>query len=126
MGKGSGVFLDVGNSKIFPEHQDAMNFFEATGNEDMCQKAAAKGYDSIQFTKHVDGVNYPCAAQIGVTWMNVEIVATKLIGTYSCGQAQGTASALRAGWNGDKACSCDPSNPNTNCVFSLGSADAVV
>ena len=116
--KGSGVFLDLGNTKIFDDHGDAMKYFGAQGNEDMCQKAAAKGYDSIQFIKHPDGTNYPCAAGIGASWMNVEIVAVKLVGTYPCGQAQGTAAALRAGWNGDKACKCDPNNPNTNCVFS--------
>ena len=112
--KGSGVFLQIGNTKIFNEHGDAYKYFGAKGNEDMCQKAAAAGYDTVQFIKHVDAVNYPCAAGIGASWMNMEIVAVKLVGTYSCGQAQGTAAALRAGWNGDKACKCDPNNPNTN------------
>ena len=117
-GKGTGVFLQIGNTKIFNEHADAESYFGAHGNEDMCQKAAAGGYDSIQFIRHVDGVNYPCAKGIGASWMNMEIVATRLVGTYPCGQAQGTAAALRAGWNGDKPCKCDPSNPNTNCVWS--------
>ena len=115
--KGSGVFLQIGNTKIFNEHGDAYKYFGAKGNEDMCQKAAAAGYDTVQFIKHVDAVNYPCAAGIGASWMNMEIVAVKLVGTYSCGQAQGTAAALRAGWNGDKACKCDPNNPNTNCAL---------
>jgi hypothetical protein len=117
--KGSGVFFDVGNTKIFNEHVDAFKYFGATGNEDMSQKAAARGYDSIQFIRHVDGTNYPCAAGIGASWMNMEIVAVKLVGTYACGQAQGTPASLRAGWNGDKPCNCDPSNPNTNCAARL-------
>mgnify|MGYP006145097855 FL=1 len=117
-GKGSGVFLQLGMTKIFNEHDDAEKFFGAQGNEDMCQKAAAKGYDSIQFLRHVDHVNYPCAKGIGAAWMNMEIVATKLVGSYPCGQAQGTATELRAGWNGNKPCKCDPNNPNTNCVYS--------
>ena len=118
--KGSGVFLDLGNTKIFNEHQDAFDFFHVSGsdNEKLSQAAASQGYDTIQFIKHVDGIDYPCASKIGAQWMNMEIVAVKLIGTYPCGQAQGTAGALRAGWNGDKPCKCDPSNPNTNCVFS--------
>jgi len=117
--KGSGVFLDLGVTKVFDEHADAFAFFNSgNDNEKMCQAAAAAGYDSVQFIRHVDGVNYPCAAGIGANWMNMEIVAVKLIGTYSCGQAQGTASALRAGWNGEKPCRCDATNPNTNCVFS--------
>ena len=147
--KGSGVFLDLGNTKVvavqqpnrpcsslsgyahmhaladapaqvFNEHSDAYAFFKTPAdNQKMCQAAAAAGYDSVQFIKHKDGVNYPCAAGIGVDFMNVEIVAVKLVGTYPCGQAQGTAAALRAGWNGDKPCKCDPNNPNTNCVFTI-------
>lgn len=105
-------------NQVFNEHQDAFDFFKTTGNQKMCQAAAAAGYDSVQFIKHVDAVNYPCAAGIGLPFLNIEIVAVKLVGTYSCGQAQGTAPALRAGWNGDKPCKCDPNNPNTNCVFS--------
>ena len=117
--KGSGVFLDLGKTKVFKEHQDAYAFFKTGGsNEQMCQAAAAQGYDSVQFIRHKDGTNYPCAAKIGADWMNMEIVAVRLAGTYPCGQKSGTASALRAGWRGDKACKCDPNNPNTNCVFS--------
>ena len=117
--KGSGVFLDLGKTKVFNDHSDAYDFFQSgNDNQKMCQAAAAQGYDSVQFVKHRDSTNYPCAKQIDVDWMNVEIVAVRLVGTYSCGQAQGTASALRAGWGGDKPCKCDPNNPNTNCVFS--------
>ena len=118
-GKGTGVFLDIGNTKIFDDHSDAEKYFGAHGNEDMCQKAAAKGYDSIQFIRHPDATNYPCAQGIGASWMNMEIVATRLVGTYPCGQAHGTAAALRAGWNGEKPCKCDPNNPNCNCVYSF-------
>jgi len=118
--KGSGVFLDLGQTKIFQDHDDANAYFNCgkCGNEAMCQAAAAHGYDTVQFIAHSDSTNYPCAKSIGAQWMNVEIVAVKLVGTYPCGQAQGTAAALRAGWDGDKPCKCDPNNPNTNCVFS--------
>jgi hypothetical protein len=117
--RGSGVFVQIGRTKVFDEHQDAFDFFQSgQDNEKMCRTAAAQGYDSIQFIKHTDGLNYPCAAKIGASWMNMEVVMVKLKGIYSCGQAQGTASALRAGWNGDKPCHCDPTNPNTNCAYS--------
>ena len=117
--KGSGVFLDLGKTRVFNDHQDAYDFFKTgASNEQMCQAAAAQGYDSVQFIRHKDGTNYPCAAKIGADWMNMEIVAVRLVGTYPCGQKDGTSSALRAGWGGDKACKCDPNNPNTNCVFS--------
>jgi len=117
--KGSGVFFDLGKTKVFDDHSDAYAHFQSgENNEQMCLNAASQGYDSVQFIKHHDSTNYPCAKNIGADYMNVEIVAVKLVGTYPCGQSQGTAAALRAGWRGDKACKCDPNNPNTNCVFS--------
>ena len=116
--KGSGVYADIGKTKIFNDHGDAYDFFNAQGNEAMCQAAASQGFDSVQFNRHHDKYNYPCAAKIGVPWMNIEIVMTRLVGSYPCGQLVGTAKALRAGWHGTKPCKCDPNNPNTNCVFS--------
>ena len=120
-GRGSGVFFDVGKTKVFNDHPDAYAFFKvpATGdrNQQMCVNAVAAGYDSVQFVKHKDAVNYPCAKSIGASWMNIEIVAVKLVGTYACGQSAGTPASLRSGWRGTRPCKCDPSNPNTNCVF---------
>jgi hypothetical protein len=120
---GSGVYFDIGKTKIFNDHDDAFKFFKTHGNEDMCKAAAAKGYDSVQFIAHHDSTNYPCASSCGVPYMNIEIVAVKLTGTYSCGQPAGTPSSLRAGWGGHTPCKCDPSNPNTNCVFSMESKE---
>ena len=67
---------------MFDEHSDAFAFFKTQGNEAMCQAAAAQGFDSIQFIRHHDGTNYPCAAKIGVPWMNIEVVMVGLIGTF--------------------------------------------
>ena len=116
--KGSGVYADIGRTKIFNDHGDAYDFFNAQGNENMCKAAASQGFDSVQFIQHHDQYNYPCAAKIGVPYMNMEIVMVTMVGSYPCGQAAGTAPGLRAGWQGTKPCKCDPSNPNTNCVFS--------
>ena len=116
--KGSGVYVQLGKTKVFNDHGDAYAFFKAQGNEAMCQAAASQGFDSVQFVQHHDGANYPCAAQIGVPYMNMEIVMVTMVGSYPCGQAAGTAPGLRAGWQGTKPCKCDPNNPNTNCVFS--------
>lgn len=116
--KGSGVYLHLGATRIFNEHVDANKYFGATGNEDMCKKAAAKNFDTVQFIKHQDAVNYPCAKGIGAPWMNMEIVAVKLVGTFSCGSAEGAPPTLRAGWKGTKPCKCDPKKPQTNCGFS--------
>jgi len=115
---GSGVFLDLGVTKIFERHRDGYEFFEATGNEDMCRKAAAAQYDTIQFIGHTDDVNYPCAHQIGAPWLNMEIVAVKLVGKYTCGIERDTPPSLRAGWKGAKECVCDPALPTTNCKVS--------
>ena len=85
--KGSGVYADIGRTKIFNDHGDAYDFFNAQGNENMCKAAASQGFDSVQFIQHHDQYNYPCAAKIGVPYMNIEIVMTRLTGTYPCGQA---------------------------------------
>ena len=100
----------------FNNHRDSYTYFGAKGNEDMCRKAAAKGFDSVQFTQHPDAVNYPCAAGIGASWMNMEIVAVKLVGTFACGVFIGNAPSLRAGWGGTKPCKCNHLELNTNCA----------
>lgn len=121
--KGSGVYLNLGKTKVFDDHEDAFQFFCGKqwcddDNEELCRVAASQGYDTIQFIMHGDSVNYPCADETGLKWLNMEIVAVGMVGTYACGQKTGTSPLLRAGWNGDKVCKCDQTNPNTNCVFS--------
>jgi len=128
--RGSGIFFDIGNTIAFPEHGDAMAHFGASGNEDMSRKAAAAGYDSIQFLAHVDHTSYQCdthnTGKPGFDYMGFEIVAVKLTGTYACGAA-GTATpdVLRRGW-ADTACDCDNSMQFLNCkgvpVLSRGAA----
>ena len=117
--KGTGIYFDLGNTIIFKEHEDAFKYFDATTNEAMSQKATAQGFDSIQFTAHVDHPNYPCDSAVGAPFMNIEIVAVTLTGTYSCGQKTGTPTSLRQGWGGTLPCNCDNSLPNTNCVLPI-------
>ena len=113
--RGSGVWYQTGKYIEFPEHSDAYKHFNAHDNEGMCQAAAAAGYDTIIFLAHHDSTNYPCAKQGGYPYMNVEIVATKLQGTYSCGATLPPSSAvLRSGWATDE-CKCNNGLTRTNC-----------
>ena len=51
---------------------------------------------AVIFLAHRDHVNYPCDTAGKYPYMNVEIVAVKLQGTYSCG-VQGKDPGARAG-----------------------------
>lgn len=113
---GAGIWFDIGVTISFKEHQDGYDHFSITTgdeNEGMSQAAAAAGYDSIQFTAHVDPVNYPCdtghTRNDGLKYMGLEIVGTKLVGTYPCGSPTGNIDTIKAGWQGSKPCSCDNS-----------------
>ena len=118
---GSGVYLHVGRTISFDEHADAYSHFGvASGeNEKMCEAAAASGYDTIQFVAHIDHFNYPCDSHntgvAGMGYMNVEVVATRLVGTYACGDKAGRSDQLRAGWGASRPCECDNSRQNVNC-----------
>ena len=111
-----------------PEHADAYAHFNAFGNEAMSRAAVAARYDTVQFTAHRDQVNYPCTSTVGYKYpyMNIEIVAVKLKGTYSCGGCAGKPgcagfpddSVLRGGWH-DVPCKCDNSFEFSNCGRSL-------
>merc|ERR1711881_752587 len=107
-----------GRTGVFGEHGEAYKHFGASGNEDMCRKAAAQNVDSIQFTKHVDHTNYPCDSNAGAAYMNLEIVAVKLIGTYPCGTAAGAPPSIRAGWEASRACKCSNHQQYSNCALS--------
>mmetsp|Transcript_46707 Transcript_46707/g.105326 ORF Transcript_46707/g.105326 Transcript_46707/m.105326 type:complete len:309 (+) Transcript_46707:1028-1954(+) len=112
--KGSGVWYHLGKYITFKEHADAWGHF-AQGNEKMCQAAASAGYDSVIFLAHHDHVNYPCDQACGAPYMNIEIVAVKLQGTYTCGvNGKPDKSILRSGW-ATEACDCDNSLETTNC-----------
>jgi hypothetical protein len=69
-------------------------------NEAMSRAAAAQGFDTVVFLKHKDNTNYPCGKekQVDAKYMNVEVVAVKLKGTYACGTEHGSPSkdVLRA------------------------------
>mmetsp|Transcript_120542 Transcript_120542/g.218963 ORF Transcript_120542/g.218963 Transcript_120542/m.218963 type:complete len:344 (-) Transcript_120542:43-1074(-) len=119
---GSGIYFNLGKTISFAEHNDAYEHFHVKGphyNQEMSQAAAAAGYDSIQFTAHVDHVNYPCdthnTGRPGFEYMGVEIVGTKLVGTYACTASGGAPPTIKAGWHASRECICDNKNKFLNC-----------
>jgi len=115
---GSGVHFQLGQTIDFQEHNDAFSHFGAWGNEVLSKEAAAQNYDSIQFLAHIDHVNYQCDnynTNSGLRYMGLEIVATRLVGTYSCGTKDGAPSEIRAGWHASRPCSCSNKLQYLNC-----------
>lgn len=119
---GIGIWFNTGTSIAFQEHDDAYTYFKVTDkdkNEGLAKAAAAKGYDSLQFLAHVDHVNYPCdssnTGDAGVKFMGMELLATKLTGTFACGAEAGAPPSIRSGWQASRACVCDNSVNFLNC-----------
>lgn len=62
--KGSGIWLQLGSSIAFDDHQDGWSHFGVSHlekdrrNEAMCANASAAGYDSIQFVRHTCKMMY--------------------------------------------------------------------
>ena len=104
---GSGIFLYTGRTIVFSEHIEAYTYFNNPGdynNEHLSANAAAAGYDTIQFMSHIDHTNYPCdtynTGRPGLNYMGVEIVATRMVGTYACGGQTGAPDTIKSGWAG--------------------------
>jgi len=122
---GSGIYFDVGVTTSFQRHNDAYSQFGINcwngcdWNEELSKSAASQGYDSIQFLAHVDHTNYQCdtynTANHGLDYMGMEIVAVKLVGTYSCGTARGAPSSIRTGWQASRPCRCSNRHEFLNC-----------
>ena len=138
--KGSGIWFNTGKTIAFAEHADAYKHFGVSQGGDMNVKlskaAAAKGYDSIQFTAHKDHVNYPCDTAAGVPYMNIEIVGVKLSGASACctptKPSPFSVPAFRRGLKAEGECTCDTSQGYLNCAhvpnagsdeFRVGDAD---
>lgn len=128
---GSGIYFNLGKTISFAEHQDAYTHFGVkTGdfNEELSKAAAAQGFDSIQFLAHVDHVNYQCDTKntknAGLNYMGVEVLACKLVGTYSCGASSGAPSSIKAGWQASRACTCDNKHDFINCQGVPGLTEA--
>ena len=125
--RGSGIWFNMGKTIAFAEHGDAYSHFGVSAGGDMNVKlakaAAAKGFDSIQFTAHHDHTNYPCDTDAGVPYMNIEIVGVQLSGASAC-CAPGLPSPFQThsfmSGHPPKAarpCVCDTSQEHLNCKY---------
>lgn len=134
---GSGIYVFLGQTIAFAEHQDAYTHFAVTTgdkNEELSKAAAAQGYDTVQFLSHLDHVSYQCDTQNtgnpGLNYMGMEILGCKLVGTFACGTAAGAPSSIKTGWMASRACTCDNKNNFLNCKggpeSSLQSNDLIV
>jgi len=119
---GSGIYFDIGVTRGFNTHTGAYDHFGVSGsnwNEDLSKKAAAAGYDSVQFIAHEDHVNYPCdthnTGTPNLRYMGLEIVGVKLVGSHTCTDAQGAPSSIRSGWHAANTCTCDNGKKFLNC-----------
>ena len=117
--KGSGVWFNMGKTWSGPDHADGYKFFHVSDranpnlNEHMCEAAAKKGYDSIQFLRH--NWHTPFCKGLGHT-LNYELVSTKLVGEYACTSSDGKSALIRKGWHGGEACVCDERKGYINCA----------
>ena len=92
MTRGSAVFVNVGRTIVFREHQDAALFFGVYGDAtNVPVAAAAAGFDSVQYTEHCEGC-----------WCNHELLFTRARGTGACPQGL----TFRTGANASRACIC--------------------
>merc|ERR1712060_215794 len=109
--------FNTGKTISFTDHGDAFSYFQTpANNEKMAQVAQAAGFDSVQFLAHTDCEFKACNKQGGkLTYPNMEIVSTKLVGLHACASKDGQSDLLRTGWGADNSCVCDNSQNELNC-----------
>lgn len=112
--KGSGVWFDLGRTKAFNDHPEAVSFFLKwnCGNKEcvdffpaIVSAALSQGFDSIQFTNHGD---MRCSTKS----MAMEVLDLHGVGQLACGSAGEEGMSLprqryRVGYKGKGAvCNC--------------------
>ena len=106
--RGSGIWLRLGTTIAFDDHEEGWRFFgvanltdRSARNEAMSANASAAGYDSIQFVRHTCPMMYPACLNTSLpdlTYFNLEVVITSLEGIHPCASASGSSPRLRTGW----------------------------
>jgi len=131
---GSGIYMWLGNTKVYDDHPDAvadllsqqcMDPPKSLGPnecgqqfEQLYKAAKLRKYDTLQFTKHADMQCTTKANYMGN--MAIEIVDLAGPGGYACseqfpnGATEGW-SRFRAGWEGKYKCYCDNNQKAINC-----------
>ena len=120
---GSGVWFNVGRTIVFPTPSDQSEL-HAAAIEYLTQGCSAwqgwsawpavenvifgdcareKGIDSIQFEPQQGQSPTGTFNITGVT----ELVMVNVLGNYTCGAADASASPLRVGWAASEACTCE-------------------
>ena len=124
--RGSGIWLNVGRTIVFPTPRDpskthaaAIAFLGAGCSKTPSRNwpqlesdvfgfcAKEKGYDSIQFAAQQDESPTGTFGFVGLT----EIVFTRLSGDLNCGTADPGETLLRSGWRAARTCACGPNLP---------------
>ena len=118
--KGSGIWFNLGVTVFFGDHADAWDFFGVAAlprdarNEALCANASAAGYDSVQFVRHTCPMMFgDCldTNNTNLTYFNLEVVSTRLVGIHPCASADGASPLLRTGWprapETSGPCTCD-------------------
>lgn len=118
---GTGIWFNTGRTIVFTTHGAAFEHFNASWETDMAERAAAAGYDTVQFL-HGDGIVSACCQRFGLhaSCEGLEFVATKLVGSnVACPDPR----SLRSEWEAARPCRCtetvhgstaDASDPHAN------------
>ena len=108
---GSGVYLDLGKTKVFADHRDAASLWcpNEWGDPGMSfcltREGGARGYDTLQFTRRNEDI-----------W-KYEILETHVLDPLGACPDAPNAHRYTSGWDGGRPCRCDPSRPEINCDF---------
>jgi hypothetical protein len=118
--KGSGIWINTGATIAFDDHADGWRHFNVSNvswgerNQAMVRQALDAGLDSIQFLRHTCQMMYRDCLNTSLpnlTFFNLEVVSTRLVGIFACASANGTSPLLRTGWppHADRPCTCNNS-----------------
>tara|TARA_B100000780_G_scaffold176004_1_gene123308 strand:- start:39 stop:635 length:597 start_codon:yes stop_codon:yes gene_type:complete len=125
--RGSGIWLSLGATIAFDDHEEGWRYFGVASltdsdpkvagflrNEAMSANASAAGYDSIQFVRHTCPMMYKGCLNTSLpdlTYFNREVVVTSLQGIHTCASADGSSPLLRTGWpQAGKGATCTCNN----------------
>eukprot|EP01049_Picozoa_sp_SAG25_P014980 SAG25_NODE_2862_length_1345_cov_5.800963_1_plen_423_part_01 len=110
LARGSGVFVDLGRTRVFTDHHEAFAFFghpeirNIGSYQNIVVPARAAGYDTIQFT-------HRCERLFKFEVLDVRAPAFPGEGRDNvCRHSHSSAAAHRSGWGGQKACECTETN----------------
>ena len=106
--RGSGIWLSLGATIAFDDHEEGWRYFGVANltdsfarNEAMSANASAAGYDSLQFVRHTCPMMYKACLNTSLpdlTYFNLEVVITSLQGIHACASVSGSSPLLRTGW----------------------------